>query len=1676
MYTVSILPVAYSSIVLAAFAAFVSPCFASQILLRSRQAPAITGVQTWAGKREVRIIPVEPPKELTLLIASDALPPDSTESILSDIDRLWIKLHQTNSIRLGILQGGPIQFAGPFGTRSKLLSALHELKNVLKGPRTPADAGAFVNELVAAAPQLGANWSAVALIADLPQLDNPTAEYAIALLFRAFTEQKVSLSWVGMDRPDLDTWRPLFIGTGGMVLNELSGALTLLTDSTWSFFGVDWEAGSLAAGVVLERAVFAGDGTLPQFPDFTVAANTSVPTITQWSELRQLAATLTRLASQTSSSPQDLDQFHSSMERALAINARDPETLRAGAAIYERMKDYKTAADLLSNLIEVTPADAKAFDEMGQDLFLSSQFEQAERTLLEARKLGVRTPEGAESLVRIRLGRRDDAGALSFLSDLLDAQPSRADIWFMQGESARRLKQLELLFTSWERGLTIDSSNIQYRTALITAYMEANRRDDCLRHIRAVTAAPPADAAVRATYAEFLDRLGVNPEALAAWRSVLEIDPKSDTAWYRVGRLSLAANNPAAALEASDSGIEVHPDSARLYILKADAHQWKGEVYQSRATLATGRAKVKDLDLYRRSAEEEDGFGGSAAQRFQDYAELLASGSASSQEIVPVLQRGLELAVRTNDADETQWFAQRLSAMGQESFAVRYVKPANDTVSLTMLPGGIDGLAFIARTREHTSPNRFFTDYCQAIANNIASSQTKASRQYLEDIDDYFRKLAELEAYGKRENTRSIVVVSVRDKRSRQSAEKILELFGLRLHSSHGEITVDEMTKGARKQDLAGALAVDGGSIAKTLNQGKDYRIEIPYEAVPVWPDEKLWRETFYAKDKAYGGLAQAMAHLPRLALLYKALSVLDHPTLDALLLASSLNVHYAKHIDLLVQYSAALSVQQGVAVVPGGDISEQVWSYLAGASPKDPVTFFRALLDRDAGRLLSFFFALSQLDQAHQRFFTLTVSRASKFYQLFSESPEGHKTSSVVRDSSFTDFLRDIPLDGEGHVDFPGSAEVWMVAEGSSSSDKKTAKMLEKVSRAVAPDQEDDVLVRLARTRNKAEGLSEIDNFLAVSHIDLHRSEPLDDEAALLLAQRFSAWSSMYPYFTTLTGVNAAQLRKFFAVLDKMAEQKSVAINPVVGQFHALIELLCLLQRRGELTESQAAALFAEISDKFAAAQTSSAVAVVATDSITAIISLCRHASGDRDPDHQIRTVLLGEPHPVQAGFGERSVTLDPVGLRYRDFDRVLEMQKTPPLGPLLAISAIAVGMSRGAAPSPPQIKSLERSVVRIPSVTPEKQLKLAGWDKENLRLYLTEGLTKVIAQVNQKAAKKKSNPKEFQKLGEDLLGELQPQFALALSGVIYGYYLRPADLPVSEDVLLLRKHHFSHSASAVALGWNVASTFQTESEGAGSYFMGSFSTFAMAAGQAAATGMKVGKGVASVVIAAQIAAVRDTEWERLSDSDERLFNLRVQLGREWITLSAGQLDSFAGLARQTAGLMSPARRSELLSAIEARSWPRVWETVTISDLYYLGLQCAAVCTRSVLNSQVAASLRKASSSDDGRNLDLLGPVLSVLYGCSHPHLLQTAPYEQYVRHMFPNDIAERSAEFKLHLVMAGDQAGISPAALGAVAEPLLREVLEKTEMSAPSDWKSLLNSCAAVDAKRVREKLEAQ
>ena len=176
------------------------------------------------------------------------------------------------------------------------------------------------------------------------------------------------------------------------------------------------------------------------------------------------------------------------------------------------------------------------------------------------------------------------------------------------------------------------------------------------------------------------------------------------------------------------------------------------------------------------------------------------------------------------------------------------------------------------------------------------------------------------------------------------------------------------------------------------------------------------------------------------------------------------------------------------------------------------------------------------------------------------------------------------------------------------------------------------------------------------------------------------------------------------------------------------------------------------------------------------------------------------------------------------------------------------------------------------------------------------------------------------------------------ALAGIVYAYFLNPADLLVSEDPLLLRKHQF------ITLDQGLKNThvfepasFNASSDKAGSYFIGGFAEFADAAGSAAAMSAKLGGEYGEMFAGKQIGAIRSTNWESLRDEDLRLLGLKVAVAREWIVRAAQQSELEASLAEATFGLLSLTRRAELLGALSDGNWRSVWSVMTLSDLYFL-------------------------------------------------------------------------------------------------------------------------------------------
>jgi len=195
--------------------------------------------------------------------------------------------------------------------------------------------------------------------------------------------------------------------------------------------------------------------------------------------------------------------------------------------------------------------------------------------------------------------------------------------------------------------------------------------------------------------------------------------------------------------------------------------------------------------------------------------------------------------------------------------------------------------------------------------------------------------------------------------------------------------------------------------------------------------------------------------------------------------------------------------------------------------------------------------------------------------------------------------------------------------------------------------------------------------------------------------------------------------------------------------------------------------------------------------------------------------------------------------------------------------------------------------------------------------------------------------------------------------------------------------------------------------------------------------------------------------------------------VAREWITESARRPDEFKVLSEETMGLLSLARRADLLNGIETRNWRKAWDAVTLPDLFALGGKYLERFKSDPWSSPSTMALRLVTATNDGSRLNILGAVTYHAFGCGHPHLLPDAPYEEYERHMFPTEMAERAAEFKLFLVALADGLGVKPQALVNVAEPLAAKAFRNAKMTDSHDWRSLMGAFASVSPDDLREAL---
>ena len=1641
-------------------------------------------VSTFSGKRTVTGFEVEPASQVYALVLADSLLEEDWARVEAELVGLRQGLGRRTRLKLAIAKGSELWLRGPFRSADQLRRELRAARPPEPEPQPQVDeplgeasetpqeesitgadravatgdepdaapetgaeasrgteeagelAGRLYRQLGEAAPVLGCDWLAVLAVGRLPELDSSLSLPAAAYLGGRMRANRVRFSLMPLDSFVPAPADRATLVTGGTATGNVSGFLQHL-ESESRFMEVEWEDPRPSAGFHGHTAEVRDtlSGKTWMAPSAAEAPGWRLPQPLALRGFSRRAADLLRALRDPSGSS---DRIPSELKDLEAINPSDETLLRASIRFHRRNEDWEALAGPLRRLSEIRPTDPVAFANLGALLVRLQRWSEAEPAFARLKQLKPSDPKAIEALGRVHARLENYRRALDLFDESLALDPANQALWFHKADIAREADDSESVLQALRAGVDLPDAPHARRAELIRLYLESGRPVDATEQVELGAERAGNSPEFLEAYATFWEELGHPEHALKLWERAAGLDPESEPAAAASARIHYSQGRPGRTTEIARSAVQRFPGSVRLHLTLARSLEASHRYYDLRRALRAGLGSVPDdLELLGYHARVEDTFGAGAPAAYRALAERMAA-SPGSTDLGTVLERGFSVSLRQNDIEQARWFASRADDGGS---ALSALIPGDDEREATgvSVPGGMRALAFFANANTQSSPALFFQEFCRPIV--YVYSRTRASRTAYEDLvrrfGRYFRTISDLESLRDRGSAQGVsITLSVKDRNSLRKTRKVLGLLGWRLRGGRKGYSLQpiESESGAERQEIASALEIDELAIQEALAGNQDYVVRMKQETAHLALGEEAWRSELYAGAALDGGFAEAVVRDPRIGAVYIGINQMHPDVARAVVESVGLKRLVARFPDVLVMHGSSLAVLDGVAAVPGGAQSLSLWTNLVGARPDDPDRFFPRLLRKEDGRLLGYYSALGQLDGARRGFITHSSQRVRKFFELYKSSPEfqdGGRTK--VRESPFLELLQELPLDPEGGVAFPGGAEVWMVAKGGADA----SRLARRIHKKVVPDVEDEILVRLARTRfpTPSGARSQVDKFLAVSRLERLRNRPMDPVTALNFAQAFGPYETAFPYFATLTGLQSQHLRSFLAFARSLESIEIVPRNHLLALFHSLAEILCVAQLEGHLTEEGAADLFASMCQRLSKGKEAAAASDGALETVREVLAGHEGDATGEGPDRWLR-VALG---------------IEADAMRRDEFAEVLRLQSVPTLAALLQAHEDALVLASGKGDLKARLESLDAAIRSIPNVAVTKEMGFKELQKQLVSSFEVTALKRAQGQLAKAAARRRVRLPEMERRSRSLRANLLPHVVTALTGIVYAYYLRPDDLPVAEDPLFLRKHEFFGMSIAFQDNFFPRTVLRGIGQETGPHIMGGFAGFPETAGHVAQFGLRVMDPDAHALTRLQFGSLRAARWGELRDTDMRRFALTVLLGREWIVAAARDGASRSELAGAVAGLLSVNRTQQLFTALSDRNWSGIWGSVSLSDLYRIGRARSS-------DSPVAAALASLpAEAEANRRMDVIGAIRPKAYGYSRRRIWTDPPYEEYERYLSDASMAERVAELKLYLVREADAAGLSVEQLARVAEPVARSVLSIVEMGDFWDWRSV-------------------
>jgi Ca-activated chloride channel family protein len=644
-----------------------------------------------------------------------------------------------------------------------------------------------------------------------------------------------------------------------------------------------------------------------------------------------------------------------------------------------------------------------------------------------------------------------------------------------------------------------------------------------------------------------LERQNKPADAFQDYRRAIEVDPKLTGAYESLARLSIEIKDWQNADQVSSSLIKMdtqarYPEARLIQAMaRYQLKDMDGAIASATETIrldaARHRFAAAEYVLALSLANKKDYVGGQ--EHMKKYLALLPPSSPNANSIRQLIA----------DMDKTISGGEALAVAPPAEVMVQNLQlPSQGVPGEAWVPGGRKALAQAVGLKDASSYQDFFTEYCRALAREMTVGTSQGIPQYLTTVRTYMATVTDLLPLGQRDGDITKFSLSLATDPQRKMAERVLALLGWKLISKDSTFGIepgDQPADGPR-QRFPKLFGIDEVAMQQALQSGKSFQFEIPTENARLVGGND-WSPILKQLPTIPGGIAAAFTQDVRLAKTAAGLGAMSPDAASAVLRSVGVSDLVLKYSDILARYGEAMVVEpdgsKQMVALPGGAAAEPAWRKVVGANPHDPPTFFRALVEKNEGRLAAFYYAVWSADELHQKYLTASEGRTERFYGWYRDSEEFKFGINRHVDGWHTELLQKLPLEAGGNVHLPGGRKAWTEATAS----------------------DDEVLL----------GLKALEALVPVANLERDRGTPLDEASVNLLATHYAEWKSLFPYFAKLPALGHDEFASLQSFAATIAKQPQARQNQVMGEWYSIVELVARGSKAGSLDGPASARAF---------------------------------------------------------------------------------------------------------------------------------------------------------------------------------------------------------------------------------------------------------------------------------------------------------------------------------------------------------------------------------------------------------------------------------------------------------------------------------------------------------------------